>query len=374
MKNKSLILFAVFFIIYEFNAYIANDMIMPGMMKVVTEFNSPVENIAKSLSLFIIGGSSLQIFLGPLCDRYGKRNILLAGNTLFLIASGIIPFVLSIDQFLAARYFQGLGLCFIFIGYAMIHELFDDKAAVKLCTLISNISVFAPLIGPVIGSAIIVAANWRYVFIVTAILAVTSLIGLAKNMPNNKPDAPQMNLKEVIQTYVKIISTRTLLQGGLIIAMAMLPMIAWIGMAPILVMQIMGKSFGAYIIYQSLVFGGFILSSISIQFVAGRFSFYTMITRGTIVALIGLAISVFGHNNNEIFIFGLFVASFGIGLFNGSIFRIAITSTGLSSSMSAASLNIIQATMLAAGVEILNDLCSKFNYSTLSFSLLSRDN
>jgi DHA1 family multidrug/chloramphenicol efflux transport protein-like MFS transporter len=370
-NNKSLILFAVFFIIYEFNAYIANDMIMPGMMKVVTEFNSPVENIAKSLSLFIIGGSSLQIFLGPLCDRYGKRNILLAGNTLFLIASGIIPFVVNIDQFLAARYFQGLGLCFIFIGYAMIHELFDDKAAVKLCTLISNISVFAPLLGPVIGSAIIVAANWRYVFIVTAILAVTSLIGLAKNMPNNKPDAPRMNLKEVLQTYVKILSTRTLLQGGLIIALAMLPMIAWIGMAPILVMQIMGKSFGAYIIYQSFVFGGFILSSISIQFVAGRFSFYTMITRGTIVALIGLAISVFGHNNNEIFIFGLFVASFGIGLFNGSIFRIAITSTGLSSSMSAASLNIIQATMLAAGIEILNDICSKFDYSTLSFSMLN---
>jgi DHA1 family multidrug/chloramphenicol efflux transport protein-like MFS transporter len=370
-NNKSLILFAVFFIIYEFNAYIANDMIMPGMMKVVTEFNSPVENIAKSLSLFIIGGSSLQIFLGPLCDRYGKRNILLAGNTLFLIASGIIPFVVNIDQFLAARYFQGLGLCFIFIGYAMIHELFDDKSAVKLCTLIANISVFAPLLGPVIGSAIIVAANWRYVFIVTAILAVTSLIGLAKNMPNNKPDTPRMNLKEVLQTYVKILSTRTLLQGGLIIALAMLPMIAWIGMAPILVMQIMGKSFGAYIIYQSFVFGGFILSSISIQFVAGRFSFYTMITRGTMIALIGLVISVFGHNSNEIFVFGLFVASFGIGLFNGSIYRIAITSTGLSGSMSAASLNIIQATMLAAGVEILNDLCSKFKYSTLSFSMLN---
>ena len=52
-------------------------------------------------------------------------------------------------------------------------------------------------------------------------------------------------------------------------------------------------------------------------------------------------------------------------------FRIAITSTGLSSSMSAASLNIIQATMLAVGVEVLNDLCSKFKYSTLSFSLLN---
>lgn len=370
-NRKSVILFAIFFIIYEFNTYIANDMIMPGMIKVVTEFNSPVENIAKSLSLFIIGGSTLQVFLGPLCDRYGKRNILLFGNLLFLIVSGIIPFVTNIDQFLLARYFQGFGLCFIFIGYAMIHELFDDKAAVKLCSLVSNISVFAPLIGPVIGSAIIIGFNWRYVFIVTAVLAVISLIGLARNMPNNKPDAPVMNLKEIIDTYIKIIKTRTLIQGGLIIAVVCLPMISWIGLAPILVMQIMGKSYGAYVIYQSLVFGGFILSSISIQFVAGRFSFHSLITKGTIIAMTGLVISFVGHNSNIAFIGGMFIASFGIGLFNGSIFRIAITSTGLSNSMSAATLNIIQSTMLAAGLEVLNKLSNMFNYSVLSFTGLN---
>ena len=289
--RKSIILFAVFFIVYEFNAYIANDMIMPGMISVVNEFHSSADNIAKSLSLYIIGGSSLQIFLGPLCDRFGKRNILLFGNLLFLVASGIIPFATNIEQFLAARYIQGLGLCFIFIGYATIHELFDDKTAVKLCSLVSNISVFAPLIGPVIGSAIILAANWRYVFIVTAILAVTSLIGLAKNMPNSKSTEKPMPLREIVSTYRKIISTRFLLQGGIIIAVVCLPMIAWIGLAPVLVLKTLGKSYTEYVIYQSLVFGGFILSSISIQFLAGRFSFYKLITRGTVLSFIGLAIA-----------------------------------------------------------------------------------
>ncbi|MBP7781336.1 MAG: transporter, family, multidrug/chloramphenicol efflux transport protein [Pseudomonadota bacterium] len=370
-NRRNLILFAVFFIIYEFNAYISNDMIMPGMIKVVTEFNSPVENIAKSLSLFIIGGSSLQIFLGPLCDRYGKRNILLIGNVFFLIASGVIPFVLNIDQFLAARFFQGFGLCFIFIGYAMIHESFDDKSAVKLCSLVSNISIFAPLVGPVIGSAIILAANWRYVFIITAILAITSLIGLAKNMPNNKPSRKAMTLKEILQTYLKIIRTRPLLQGGLIIAVSSLPLITWIGLAPILVMKTMGKSFGYYIVYQTLVFGGFIVSSISIQFMAGRISFYKLITRGSLIAICGLAISLIFSSIHIVFILGLFLASFGIGIFNGSIFRIAITSTGQSNSMSAATLNIIQSTVLAGGLEVLNVLCSKFGYSLFGFALLN---
>lgn len=370
-SRKSVILFAVFFIIYEFNTYIANDMIMPGMIQVVTEFNSPVENIAKSLSLFIIGGSCLQLFLGPLCDRYGKRNILLIGNVLFLIASLIIPFVANINQFLAARFFQGMGLCFIFIGYAMIHELFNDEEAVKLTSLVSNISVFAPLIGPVIGSAIIIAFNWRYIFIVTAILAIVSLIGLTKNMPNNKPKQKAMSFQEIISTYKNIARTRMLIQGGLIIAVICLPMISWIGLAPILVMQIMGKSYSAYVIYQSLVFGGFIISSVSIQFIAGRISFHKLITGGTIIALLGLIISFIGHSSNHFFIAGMFISSFGIGLFNGSIFRIAITSTGLSNSMSAATLNIIQSSILALGLEVLNKLGNYYHYSVFSFTALN---
>jgi fucose permease len=136
-------------------------------------------------------------------------------------------------------------------------------------------------------------------------------------------------------------------------------------------MKIMGKSFAAYVVFQSLVFGGFILSSISIQFAAGRFSFYKLITRGTIVAVIGLTISFAGHQSYILFILGMFIASFGIGLFNGSIFRIAITSTGQSNSMSAATLNIIQASMLALGLEVLNKLCSLFSYSIFGFTLLN---
>lgn len=372
MQNrKSVILFAIFFIVYEFNTYIANDMIMPGMIHVVNEFHSSLDNIAKSLSLFIIGGSSLQIILGPMCDKYGKRNILLFGNILFVITTILITLVSSIDEFLFARFLQGFGLCFIFIGYAMIHELFDDKTAVKLCSLIANISVFAPLIGPVIGSAIIINHNWRYVFIVTAVLAVISFFGLFKNMPNNKPTQNTTSIKEIISTYKTIFTTKTLIIGGLIISISALPMIGWIGLAPVLVMKTMGKGFAEYVIYQTIVFGGFILSSVGIQFLAGRFSFYTLITRGVILTGVGLLVSLVGHAYVELFIGGLFIASLGVGIFNGSIFRIAITSTGVSNSMSAASLNIIQSLSMALGLELINYLSSLWNFSILSFCALN---
>lgn len=370
-KNKNLILFAIFFIIYEFNTYIANDMIMPGMIQVVNEFHSSVENIATSLSLYIIGGSTLQIFLGPLCEKYGKKKILLAGNILFLITSAIIPFTSNITQFLWARYFQGMGLCFIFIGYAMIHDLFDDKTAVKLTTLVANISVFAPLIGPIFGSAVIVALDWRYIFAITAVLAITSLIGLNYSMPDTKLSENKMNISDILKTYSGIFKTKILVMGGLIIGIVSLPMLSWIGLAPVLVMKVMGKGYSTYIIYQALVFGGFILSSILIQYIAGKFSFFTLITRGTAIAFTGLLISFIFHKSEETFIAGMFLSSFGIGIFTGSIFRVAITSTGLSNSMSAASLNIIQSATLAACLEIFNLISNKLNYSILSFTLIN---
>ncbi|MEN9946847.1 MAG: hypothetical protein RLZZ293_1233, partial [Pseudomonadota bacterium] len=44
--------FAAFLVLYEFTVYSANDMIMPGMLDVVTSFNASITYVASSLSLY----------------------------------------------------------------------------------------------------------------------------------------------------------------------------------------------------------------------------------------------------------------------------------------------------------------------------------
>src|SRR6185312_6058964 len=182
-ERKKLLYFSMFFLLYELTIYLANDMIMPGMLQVVSHFNASKNTIVLSLSLYVLGGSLLQIFLGPIADRVGKRKVLLSGNLLFLAATFCIPFTTSMDQFLTARFFQGMGTCFIFIGYAMVHELFDDAEAVKLTTILSNAGIFAPLIGPVVGSAIVSQLHWKYVFIVSLLSGAIAFAGLFRFMP-----------------------------------------------------------------------------------------------------------------------------------------------------------------------------------------------
>ncbi len=77
-------LFVIFLLLYEISTYVANDMIMPGMLDVIHYFHAPESSVSASLTFFILGGASLQIFLGPLSDRFGRRPVMIAGALLFL--------------------------------------------------------------------------------------------------------------------------------------------------------------------------------------------------------------------------------------------------------------------------------------------------
>src|SRR4051812_756701 len=80
-------LFVIFLLVYEISTYVANDMIMPGMLNVVHYFQADESFVSASLTAFILGGASLQLFLGPLSDRFGRRPVMIAGATFFLICT-----------------------------------------------------------------------------------------------------------------------------------------------------------------------------------------------------------------------------------------------------------------------------------------------
>lgn len=181
ISSKTAGLFALFVVLYEFSTYIANDMIMPGMLQVIEEFNAPASAVASSLTAYMLGGASLQLFIGPLSDRYGRRPVMLFGVVFFLLMTIILVCSRSIETFIAARYFQGMGMCFtLVVGYAAIQEIFEEMAAVRIVSLMANISLIAPLLGPFLGAIITEYYNWRTVFIIIGIFAIIALIGCTK--------------------------------------------------------------------------------------------------------------------------------------------------------------------------------------------------
>ncbi|NHZ90692.1 MFS transporter [Massilia sp. CCM 8733] len=370
-KRQHLLYFSLFFILYELTVYLSNDMIMPAMPQVVREFQASNRHIGLSLSLFILGGSMLQIFLGPIADRIGKRKVMLAGVTLYLVATAFVPFSSSIGQFLTARFFQGMGSCFIFIGYAAIHELFDDAEAVKLTAMLSNTTVFAPLIGPVVGSAVISMFPWQSIFGIGFVLGCIAWLGLFTFMPRTEALKPPADLASIRASYLTIVRNKKFMAGILIAAMAITPLTAWIGLSPLIIMEHMGKSYGTYILYQLVIFSGFIISTMAIQKLGDGFSLTRLIRQGAGLAVIGMLGAGLVYRHGHLFIVCMFIFSAGFGLFNGALIRLSLTATGVSMNLTSSAMSLLYCVTIAGGVEIYNLVCAHFNYSLASYALFN---
>ncbi|EMV01774.1 major Facilitator Superfamily protein [Escherichia coli MP021017.2] len=77
--GRQALLFPLCLVLYEFSTYIGNDMIQPGMLAVVEQYQAGIDWVPTSMTAYLAGGMFLQWLLGPLSDRIGRRPVMLAG-------------------------------------------------------------------------------------------------------------------------------------------------------------------------------------------------------------------------------------------------------------------------------------------------------
>ncbi|VEA78106.1 Multidrug translocase MdfA [Salmonella enterica subsp. arizonae] len=83
--GRQALLFPLCLVLYEFSTYIGNDMIQPGMLAVVEQYQASLDWVPTSMTAYLAGGMFLQWLLGPLSDRIGRRPVMLAGVVWFIV-------------------------------------------------------------------------------------------------------------------------------------------------------------------------------------------------------------------------------------------------------------------------------------------------
>jgi DHA1 family multidrug/chloramphenicol efflux transport protein-like MFS transporter len=369
ITRRQAVLFAGFLVFYEFLTYIANDMIMPGMINVVKSFNAPETMVATSLTVYILGGASLQIILGPLSDSYGRRPMMLTGSGLFLIFTLFIACSNSMEQFLAARFFQGMGLCFIgVIGYATIQEIFEEMDAVRLIAIMANAAILAPLLGPLIGAVIIHFATWRLIFIMIAGLAVLALWGLWRFMPEpigqTKRDGQviakaNFSAKVMMANYKAILTNPKFCFSALATGFIGIPCISWIAIAPIILIAEAKLSVIDYALWQLPVFGATILGNWFLHKLTYKYKLEQIIYFGSILIVVGLVLAallpyLYG-NNYKLILPGVILYFFALSILNAPLNRYCLFVTAVSKGTASAVVSLSVMIIGALGIEVANE-------------------
>lgn len=365
ISRKHAMLFAAFLVMYEFLTYVANDLVMPAMLQVVTSFNVSDVYIASSMSMYVLGGASLQLILGPVSDRYGRRPIMILGVIFFAFCTALIAFSQNIHQFLIMRFFEGMGLCFIsVIGYSVIQEIFSELDAVRLVAILTNISVTAPLLGPLLGAYLCGILNWNYIFLIIAAFSVLATWGLWKYMPEPigqiKTDGVEikrveLSFKNVYMNYKNLFVDTGFIFAAISFGFLSTPCVAWIGIAPTIMVTESKLSLVSYALWQIPTFGAFILANIIIIKLTYIISLKRLANIGLGIAFLGLIITfllpfIFGENYIWL-VPGIIVYFFGFGFSASPLYRLILYTTKVSKGTASALLSMTYMTIQGLGVE-----------------------
>lgn len=364
-SKRDALYFVFFLLLYETSAYIANDMIMPGMLNVVRSFAASDNMVSTSLSAFILGGASLQIFLGPISDRYGRRPVMIFGVGLFLISTILLAIASSISWFIIMRFFQGMGLCFIMVvGYAALQEIFEEIYVIRLMGIMNNVTILAPLMGPLLGSFILLSFDWPIIFWLIAICAAIAMIGIWLYMPETvgtkrldgsiSPTTPLL-FKVVKNNYCQLCKNQRFIFGSLALGLATVPIIAWIGTSPLILIKSAKLPIVTYGLLQAPIFLAAILGNVVMRFYTYKIPLLTIINYGAWIILMSLVLMsffVFFSHHYIGLIVGISLYSYGLGLISAPLNRLTLYSTLIPKGTASALVSMILMILTAIGNQL----------------------
>lgn len=167
----------------------AIDMYLPAFAAIGNELNINEGNMQTSLSVFLIGLALGQLFYGPLADRFGRRQPLIAGVVLFIAATLYVALAQDATAFMIGRFLQGIGgAAGLVIPRAIVADLYDAHQSAKIFSVLIQIMMIAPVAAPIAGGALLSLFGWRSTFFVLTFIAVLALLAVIRLVPETLAD------------------------------------------------------------------------------------------------------------------------------------------------------------------------------------------
>jgi len=128
--------------------------------------------------------------------RFGGKRLWMAALTVFLIGSIGSSLAWNVESLIGWRVVQGLGGGIMFpLLTTLIMQAAGGKALGRTITIVALPALLGPILGPLVGGAILTHLSWRYMFWVNVPFCVAGLILTARYLPAVKlPSGPKPRL------------------------------------------------------------------------------------------------------------------------------------------------------------------------------------
>lgn len=265
------------------------NIFLPSLPSMARHFGVEYHLIQLSVSLYLAMTAVVQLMIGPLADRYGRRSVLLLVTAIFVVASVGTILAPGYVSFMICRMAQAAIAVGFVLSRAIVRDMVpEDQAASMIGYVTMGMSV-VPMAGPVIGGALDEIFGWQATFALLALSGI-GLFALIWADLGETGGRRQTSFLDQAREYPDLFRSQRFWGYCLSAAFASGAFFSYLGGAPFVGSEIFGLSPAALGIY----FGAPAVGYMAGNFLSGLFSVRVGLNRmmlaGALVTLAGMTV------------------------------------------------------------------------------------
>ena len=292
------------------------NMFLPSLNNIAATLQADYALVNISISGFMAVTAILQLIIGPLSDRYGRRPVLLAALAIFSIASLGCLLATDIWVFLFFRLLQSVITAGWIVSFAIVRDTTSQQKTASLIGYISMAMAIAPMLGPMLGGVLDDVFGWRASFFVFSVLGIV-IFALCWFDVGETNKIRSATFAKQFRTYPTLLQSPTYWGYALCLAFSTGAFFSFIAGAPLVTKTLFSMSPTLLGFCIGSITAGFMLGSFISGRVAERYSLTTMMIAGQSIACISLVLGLLLFVTGFIHVIILLSTTIFVGLGNG---------------------------------------------------------
>ena len=217
------------------------NMFLPSLPAMAEYFGTDYHFMQLSVAIYFAVNAVLQIIIGPLSDRFGRRPVMLASIAIFVVATIGCVLATHIATFMVFRMMQAAIVSGMALSRASVRDVLGASDAASRIGYVTMGMAIGPMVAPAFGGFLEQIWGWQATFVVLTVLGILSFVLAYSDMGETHHDR-SATMSAQLREYPELLSARRFWSYALAAAFSAGAFFAYLGGAPYVGTVIYGLS------------------------------------------------------------------------------------------------------------------------------------
>ena len=255
----------------------------PSMPAMVSAFDATRGQVQATLVVYLVAFALAQLAYGPITDRFGRRPVVFAGLSIYLVGCIVGGLSQSIEMMFLARVLEGIGACGgSASSRAFVRDLHVGPRSARVFSLTGVALAIAPALGPAMAGYLQQDHGWQSVFVVLGAVAALLMLVLWFVMPESlaRQDRQATQPLAALRGYLTILRAPAFQGPALLLALGSAGTYYYVAIAPFVLIEQLGLTPDRFGLLMPLLMVGYIAASGLVALLVGRVTPETLVRAG----------------------------------------------------------------------------------------------